>query len=74
MFYNTYILFSELSFFSLDLEFKTDQASQLPTPVKIQMIFCHKPYYNPNLQTLTKKSLSDICPKPKKLYKLYNAK
>ncbi len=36
------------------------------------MIFCHKPYYNPN-----KKKLSDICPKPNKLckaYKLYNAK
>jgi hypothetical protein len=23
------------------------------------------------IQTLTKKSLNDICPKPKKLYKLY---
>jgi hypothetical protein len=36
------------------------------------MIFFHKPYYNPN-----KKNPSDICPKAKKLYKiykLYNAK
>jgi len=30
------------------------------------MIFFHKPYYNPN-----KKSFSDMCLKPKKLYKLY---
>jgi len=30
------------------------------------MIFCHKPYYNPN-----KKNPSDICLKPKKLYKIY---
>jgi hypothetical protein len=27
-----------------------------------------------NIQTLTKKSHNDICPKPKKLYKLYNVK
>jgi hypothetical protein len=26
------------------------------------------------MQTITKKNLNDICPKPKKLYKLYNAK
>jgi hypothetical protein len=32
------------------------------------------PITTPNIQTLTKKSPSDICPKPKKLYKLYNAK
>jgi hypothetical protein len=41
------------------------------------MIFFHKPYYNPNYTNLNKKSPSDICPKPKKLYKeykLYNAK
>ncbi len=41
------------------------------------MIFCHKPYYNPNYTNLNKKNLNDICPKPKKLYKvykLYNAK
>jgi hypothetical protein len=30
------------------------------------MIFCHKPYYNPNYTKSNKKSLSDICPKPKK--------
>ncbi len=30
------------------------------------MIFCHKPYYNPNYTNPNKKSLSDICPKPKK--------
>jgi hypothetical protein len=30
------------------------------------MIFCHKPYYNPN-----QKNPNDICHKPKKLYKLY---
>jgi hypothetical protein len=35
------------------------------------MIFCHKPYYNPNYTNPNKKILSDICPKPKKLYKLY---
>jgi hypothetical protein len=35
------------------------------------MIFCHKPYYNLIIQTITKKSPNDICPKPKKLYKLY---
>ncbi len=33
------------------------------------MIFILKFYYNPN-----KKNPSDICAKPKKLYKLYNAK
>jgi hypothetical protein len=42
------------------------------------MIFFHKPYYTTlAIQILTKKSLSDICPRPKKLcktYKLYNAK
>jgi hypothetical protein len=41
------------------------------------MIFCHKPYYNPNCTNPNKKSLNDICPKPNKLckaYKLYNAK
>ncbi len=38
------------------------------------MIFCHKLYYNPNYTNPNKKSLSDICRKPKKLYKLYNAK
>ncbi len=41
------------------------------------MIFFHKFYYNPNYTNLNKKNLSDICPKPKKLYKvykLYNAK
>jgi len=42
------------------------------------MIFFHKPYYTTlTIQTLTKKSLNDICPRPKKLcktYKLYNAK
>ncbi len=35
------------------------------------MIFFHKPYYNPNYTNPNKKSFSDICPKPKKLYKLY---
>ncbi len=35
------------------------------------MIFCHKPYYNPIYTNPNKKSLSNICPKPKKLYKLY---
>jgi hypothetical protein len=41
------------------------------------MIFFHKPYYNPNYTNPNKKNPSDICPKPKKLdklYKLYNAK
>jgi len=41
------------------------------------MIFLHKPYYNFNYTNPNKKSPSDICPKPKKLYKiykLYNAK
>jgi len=33
------------------------------------MKFCHKPYYNHNYT-----NLSDICPKPKNLYKLHNAK
>jgi hypothetical protein len=36
------------------------------------MIFVHKPYYNPNYTNPNKKYPSDICPKPKKLYKLYN--
>jgi len=35
------------------------------------MIFCHKPYYNPNYINPNKKSPTNICPKPKKLYKLY---
>jgi hypothetical protein len=36
------------------------------------MIFCDKPYYNPNHTNFNKKSLSDICPKfEKKLYKIY---
>ncbi len=35
------------------------------------MIFCHKPYYNLNFRNPKKNNLSDICPKPKKLYKLY---
>jgi hypothetical protein len=41
------------------------------------MIFCYKPYYNPNYINLHKCFFNDICPKPKKLcktYKLYNAK
>jgi len=38
------------------------------------MIFFHKPYYNLNCTNPNKKSPSDICPKPKKLYKLYYAK
>ncbi len=38
------------------------------------MLFFHKPYYNLNYTNPTKKNPSDICPKPKKLYKLYNAK
>ncbi len=41
------------------------------------MTFFHKPYYNPNYTNLNKKNPSDICPKPKKLckiYKLYIAK
>ncbi len=35
------------------------------------MIFCHKPYYNPTYTNPSKKSPNDICPKPKKLYKIY---
>ncbi len=35
------------------------------------MIFFHKPYYNPNYTNPNKKNPSDICPKPKKLYKVY---
>jgi hypothetical protein len=35
------------------------------------VIFCHKPYYNPNYINLNKKSPSDIWSNPKKLYKLY---
>ncbi len=35
------------------------------------MTFCHKPYYNPNYINPNKKCPIDICPKPKKLYKLY---
>jgi len=35
------------------------------------MIFCHNPYYNLTIQTLTKKNPIDICPKSKKLYKTY---
>jgi len=35
------------------------------------MIFLHKSYYNPNYTNLNKNNLSDICPKPKKLYKVY---
>ncbi len=41
------------------------------------MLFCHKPYYNFNYTNPNKKSRNDICPKPKKIYKvykLYNAK
>jgi len=41
------------------------------------MIFFHKFYYNPNYTNFNKKNPSDICLKPKKLYKiykLYNAK
>ncbi len=38
------------------------------------MIFFHKLYYNPNYTNPNKKSPSDICPKLKKVYKLYNAK
>ncbi len=35
------------------------------------MIYCLKPYYNPNYTNPKKKNLNNICPKPKKLYKLY---
>ncbi len=35
------------------------------------MIFFHKPYYNPNYTNPNKKNPSDICPKPKKLFKIY---
>jgi len=38
------------------------------------MIFCHKLYENLNYTNLSKNNPNDICPKPKKLYKLYNAK
>ncbi len=38
------------------------------------MIFFHKPYYNPSYTNPNKKNPSDICPKPIKLYKLYNEK
>jgi len=38
------------------------------------MRFFHKLYYNPNYINPNKKSPSDICPKPKKVYKLYNVK
>jgi hypothetical protein len=41
------------------------------------MIFFYKPYYNSNYINPNKKDPSDICPRPKKLYKvykLYNAK
>jgi hypothetical protein len=41
------------------------------------MIFFHKPYYNPNYTNPDKNIPNGICPKPKKiykLYKLYNAK
>jgi hypothetical protein len=41
------------------------------------MIFFHKPYYNSIYMNRNKKNPSDICLKPKKLYKvniLYNAK
>ncbi len=41
------------------------------------MIFFHKHYYKLNYTNPNKKSPNDICPKPKKLYKvhkLYNAK
>ncbi len=31
------------------------------------MIFCHKPYYNPNNTKLKKKSPNDICLKFKKI-------
>ncbi len=34
------------------------------------MIFFHKPYYNLNYTNPNKKNV-DLCPKPKKLYKLY---
>jgi len=35
------------------------------------MLFFHKPYYNFNYTNPIKKNLNDICPKPKKLYKVY---
>jgi hypothetical protein len=35
------------------------------------MIFFHTPYYNLNYTNLNKKCRSDICLKPKKLYKVY---
>jgi hypothetical protein len=56
---------------------QTLNIKSLGITLKIQMIFCHKPYYNPNYTNLNKKNLSDICLKPKNIYKihkLYNAK
>jgi hypothetical protein len=35
------------------------------------MIFFQKPYYNPTYTNPNKKNPSDICFKPKKLYKVY---
>jgi hypothetical protein len=35
------------------------------------MVFVHKPYYNPKYTNPKKTNPSDICPKPKKLYKIY---
>jgi hypothetical protein len=35
------------------------------------MVFVHKPYYNPKYTNPKKVNPSDICPKPKKLYKIY---
>jgi hypothetical protein len=37
-------------------------------------MFFHKPCYNPNYTNPNEKIPSDICLKPQKLYKLYNAK
>jgi hypothetical protein len=36
------------------------------------MVFVHKPYYNLNTNP-KKTNPSDICPKPKKLYKIYKS-
>jgi len=35
------------------------------------MVFVHKPYYNLKYTNPKKTNPSDICPKPKKLYKIY---
>jgi hypothetical protein len=68
-FFETWVLHLGL-FFYFNLKYPN---LYLPLPTRILGFRCNTYTRIYFYQTLTKKNLSDICPKPKKLYKLYKS-